>query len=82
MIILISTILSLLLSLSVFLPVSGLVLLPAVFTAVANVLTLLADLDGSPGVATEHHNNLTQQVRQNYKATYYFKQKSQTLDLN
>ena len=79
--ILISTILSLLL-LSLVLPVSGLILLSAVLTAVADVLTLLADLDGSPGVTAAHYN-CSQRMIDNYEpTTYYFKQKSQTLDLN
>ena len=68
--------------LSLFLPVSGLVLLSALLTAVANVLTFLTHLDGSPDLTTEHCNTISQQVNNIERQTYYFKQKSQTLDLN
>ena len=63
---------------------SGLVLLPAGLTAVSDVLTFLAEPDGAPGLATEHHNTNSQSggEKDGEATTYYFKQKSQTLDRN
>ena len=70
------------LALSLSLPVSVLVLLSAVFTTVADVLTFLADLYRPPGITTKHYTGSQQRVNNPGTPTYYFKQKSQTLDLN